>query len=119
MKTYKLKAGMGRFFPFVHKYCFCLIWFVQMPKMVCFFLFFLSFFFFQRQGEKHQYVVASHGAVAGDLAHNSGMCPDCKSNLRPFGLQPTLNSLSYTSQSKMVVVFGFWFFFSAIFRYLR
>ena len=33
-----------------------------------------------------------------NLAYNPGMCPDWESNLRPFGLQPTLNPLSYTGQ---------------------
>ena len=33
-----------------------------------------------------------------DLARNPGMCPDWESNWQPFGLQPTLNPLSHTSQ---------------------
>ena len=33
-----------------------------------------------------------------DLAHNPGMCPDWESNRQPFGSQPALNPLSYTSQ---------------------
>ena len=32
------------------------------------------------------------------LACNPGMCPDWESNQRPFGPQPMLNPLSYTSQ---------------------
>ena len=36
----------------------------------------------------------------GDLAQNPGMCPDWESNWRPFGSQPALNPLSYTSQGK-------------------
>ena len=50
------------------------------------------------EGERHQCVVASHVAPTGDLAHNPGMCPDRESNRQPFGSQPTLNPLSYTSQ---------------------
>ena len=46
-----------------------------------------------REGEKHQCVVASR------LAHNPGMCPDQESNWRPFDSQPALNPQSYTSQS--------------------
>ena len=38
----------------------------------------------------------------GDLAHNPGMCPDWESNHRPFGSQPVLNPLSYTSQGTML-----------------
>ena len=52
----------------------------------------------EREGEKHQYVVASHLDPTGDLAHNPRMCPDWESNRQPFGSQPELNPLSYTSQ---------------------
>ena len=34
----------------------------------------------EREGEKHQCVLASHGSPTGDLAHNPGMCPDWESN---------------------------------------
>ena len=46
----------------------------------------------EREGEKHQYVVASHIAPAGDLARNPGMCPDWESNERPFGSQASAQS---------------------------
>ena len=69
------------------------------------FSFFFNLFIFRekereggRQGEKYQCVVASHMAPTGDLAHNPGMGPYWYSNPQPFGLQPTLNPLSYTSQ---------------------
>ena len=52
----------------------------------------------EREGEKHQCVVASHVAPTGDPAWNPGMCPDWELNRQPFGLQPTLNPLSSTSQ---------------------
>ena len=52
----------------------------------------------EREGEQHQRVVASHVPSTGDLAHNPGMCPDWELNQQPFGSQPTLNPLSYTSQ---------------------
>ena len=42
-----------------------------------------------REGEKHQCVVASHAPPTGDLAHNPGLCPDWESNQRCFGLQAT------------------------------
>ena len=51
-------------------------------------------------------------ALTGDLARNPGMCPDWESNWRPFGLQPALNPLSYTSQG---CFFSFLFFFFSIF----
>ena len=38
-------------------------------------------------GEKHQCVVASRTLPTGDLAHNSGRCPDWELNQRPFGSQ--------------------------------
>ena len=34
----------------------------------------------EREGEKHQCVVASHASPTGDLACNPGMCPDWDSN---------------------------------------
>ena len=44
-------------------------------------VFFLRFYLFifkerGREGEKHQYVVASHVPRTGDHAGNPGMCPD-------------------------------------------
>ena len=41
----------------------------------------------EKEGEKHPCVVASHVPSTGNLACNPGMCPDCESNERPFGLQ--------------------------------
>ena len=38
----------------------------------------------EREGEKHQCVVASHTPPTGNLAWNSGMCPDWESNWLPF-----------------------------------
>ena len=52
----------------------------------------------EREGEKHQCVVASYVAPTGDLASNPGKCPDWELNWRPFGSQPPLNPLSHTSQ---------------------
>ena len=52
----------------------------------------------EREGEKHWCVFASRVAPTGDLARNPGMYPDWELNQRPFGLQPALNPLSYTSQ---------------------
>ena len=39
----------------------------------------------EREGEKHQCVVASHAPLTGDLASNPGMCPDWEWNQWPFG----------------------------------
>ena len=41
----------------------------------------------EREGEKHQCVVASCAAPTRDPPHNSGMCPDWDLNRRPFGSQ--------------------------------
>ena len=41
----------------------------------------------EREGEKHQCVVASHAPPTGDLTRNPGMCPDQELNQRPFGSQ--------------------------------
>ena len=37
-------------------------------------------------------MVASHAPSTGDLAYNSGMCPDWESNWGPFGLQASTES---------------------------
>ena len=59
----------------------------------------------EREGEKYQYVVASHVAPTGDLAYSRGMFPDWESNWQLFGSQPTLNLLSYTSQGLFLIYF--------------
>ena len=41
----------------------------------------------EREGEKHQCVVASCVPPAGDLARNPGMCPDWELNWQPSGSQ--------------------------------
>ena len=43
----------------------------------------------EREGGKHQCVVACHVPCTGDLACNPGMCPDWESNQQPFGSQCT------------------------------
>ena len=59
-----------------------------------FFFFFLRFHLFifreeiregEREGEKHQCVVASCTLPPGDLDGNAGMCPEWGSNWLPFG----------------------------------
>ena len=46
----------------------------------------------EREGKKHQCVVASHTPPAGDLTHTPGMCPDWESNQQPFGSQASTQS---------------------------
>ena len=58
--------------------------------------FFKSFYLFifrergregEKEGEKLRCVVVSYASPTGDLACNSGMCPDWELNQQPFGLQ--------------------------------
>ena len=61
------------------------------------YLFFLRFIFIdfqrgEREGEKHQCVVASCAPPTGDLACNPGMCPDWELNQQPFGSQASTQS---------------------------
>ena len=67
-----------------------------MFKNICHHLFLKSFYLYifrergregEREGEKHQRVVASHVPHTGDPASNPGMCPDWELNWRPFGSQ--------------------------------
>ena len=46
----------------------------------------------EREGEKHQCVVASHVPAAEDLAHNPSMCPDSELNQQLFGSQALTQS---------------------------
>ena len=48
---------------------------------------FFKILFLEREGEKHQCVVASCAPPAADLTYNPGMCPGWESNLQPFGSQ--------------------------------
>ena len=71
---------------------------------------FLRFYMFlflengrEKEGEKHQCVLASPmplPPLPGDLAHNTGMCPDWESNQDPLVRRATLNPLSHTSQAQ-------------------
>ena len=46
----------------------------------------------EREGEKHQCVVASCTPLPGDQARNPGMCTDWESNWQPFGSQARAQS---------------------------
>ena len=52
----------------------------------------------EKEGEKHQCVVAFHMPSTGDLVCNPGMCPDWESNWLPKFRRLVLNPLSHTSQ---------------------
>ena len=77
--------------------------------------FFLRFYLFvfrvrgrkrEREGKKHQYMVANCMPPTGDLVHNPGMCPDWKLNW-PLVHRPALNPLSHTSQGSFQELFKF------------
>ena len=52
----------------------------------------------EEEGEKHQYVVASHAPSIGDLAFNPGMRPDPDLTGDLLVHRPMLNLQSHTSQ---------------------
>ena len=51
----------------------------------------------EREGEKHQCVVASHAPPTRDLACNPGMCPAWESNRQPCGCQAGTQSIPATT----------------------
>ena len=64
------------------------------PHLIVLFFFKILFIYFrqrgregEREGEKHQCVVASSTPPSGDLVSNPGLCPDWESNQQPFGSQ--------------------------------
>ena len=59
----------------------------------------------ERQGEKHQCVVASHTPSTRDLAHNPGMCPDWGLNRQPFGSQASAQSTEPHQPGPGILVF--------------
>ena len=54
----------------------------------------------EREGEKHQRVVASCMSPTGNLACHPGMCPDWELNGNPLVHRLVLNPLSPTSQGR-------------------
>ena len=54
----------------------------------------------EKEGEKHQCVVASCVPLTGDLALNPGMCPDWELRDNPLVLRPARSPLSHTSQGE-------------------
>ena len=52
----------------------------------------------EREGEKHQCVVASYLNPPGNLAHNPGMCPTRTQTGDLLVPRPALNPMSHTSQ---------------------
>ena len=77
-------------------------------KTVSWFLCFLRFYLFlegkgEKEGEKHQCVVASCMPPTRDLAHNPGMCPDWESTSDPLVWRLALNPLSHTIQALIII----------------
>ena len=85
-----------------HSHMFCLLQtFQNVNHFQEIFLMFKIFYLFifrergregEREGEKHQCVVASHTPPTGDLACNPCMCPDRESNWWPFPSQSNTQS---------------------------
>ena len=78
------------------------------PIYLCLFFKNLFIYFFgvrgrqgEREGEKHQCVVASCMSPTENLARNPGMCPDWESNSDPLVCRPGLSPLSHTSQGQI------------------
>ena len=59
----------------------------------------------EREGTKHQCVVASHAIPSGDLACNPAMCPDWESNWQPFGLQAHAQSTELHQPGRSTPIF--------------
>ena len=59
----------------------------------------------ERDGEKHQWVIVFHTPTpTGDLARNSGTCPDWESNQRPFDSQASTQPSEPYQQGPFVPV---------------
>ena len=91
-------------FYFREQYCYCVSFWIVMNDIHFngWSIFFKRFYLLlergegkEKEGEKHQCVVASHVPPTGDLAHNPGMCPG---NRTGDPLIHRLSPLSYTSQ---------------------
>ena len=64
----------------------------------------------EREGEKHQCVVASCALLTGNPAYNPGMCLDWESTADPLICKPAFNPLSHSSQGfvlKILFIFIF------------
>ena len=79
------------------------------------FFFFLRFYLFlfkergregEREGEKHQCVVASHAPPTRDMACDPGMCPDWELNRQPFASQAHAQSTELHQPGSFPKFFG-------------
>ena len=59
----------------------------------------------EREGEKHQCVVASCAPPTGDLASNPGMYPDWESNQQPLGLQASTQAIEPHQPGPFLIVY--------------
>ena len=79
----------------------------------------------EREGEKHQCVIASHMPLTGDLAHNPGMCPDWVSNWWPCSsrastqyTEPHQPGLLYSSLNVFFLFILLFVLYSVYFKWL-
>ena len=83
----------GSEFPFLVLCTYSLPVLTSHPFSIYYYYFFKDFIYLERgrereiEGEKHQCVVAFCEPPTGDLALNSGICPDWELNWRTLGLQ--------------------------------
>ena len=80
---------------FPKQYLFFFFFYILMRLWLNFFFLFLNLFISkerEREGKKHQCVVASCVPPTGVLACNPGMCPDWESNWWPFSSQARTQS---------------------------
>ena len=97
------------------------------PKIQISFFLKILFIYFQRggregerEGEKHQCVVASRAPPTGDLAHNSGICPDWELNLWHFGSQARAQSTELhqpgpkflSPENSLIPLISLWYIFT-------
>ena len=68
------------------------LWNMSLVFLLRFYIFIFRESGREKEGEKHQCVVASHLPPTGDLAHNPGTCSDWELNQWLFGLQASTQS---------------------------
>ena len=106
-------------------YCHFYWPYISRPASGTFSFFFLKILFIfrkrvregEREGEKHQCVVVSRVPPTGDLAHNTGMCPDWESTQLPFSSQAGTQSTEphqpgpahFLNVKKLSVALAGWF----------
>ena len=87
-----------------------IVYIIMESQSVSFFLDFIYLFYTggqegEREGEKHQCVVASCANPPGELTHTPGICPDWELNRVPFGSQACFQSTELYQPGPISVIF--------------